>query len=107
MADRDLDAFGTFIADEAVFFSGTTALTGKAQVLGDWAPLFRQAAAPFSWEPDQVEVLASGTLGLSTGPVRDAAGRVVARFNTIWRLEPDGVWRVVFDKGGPASPGPK
>jgi ketosteroid isomerase-like protein len=106
MAQRDLDAFGGFVADEAVFFAGTRPLTGKAEVLAAWAAYFKGAQAPFSWAPDQVEVLASGTLALSTGAVRDPQGQVVARFNSIWRLEADGRWRVVFDKGSAASPGP-
>jgi len=45
-------------------------------------------------------VLDSGTLALSTGPVKDPKGEIVARFNSIWRLE-SGQWRVIFDKGCP------
>jgi hypothetical protein len=26
-------------------------------------------------------------------------GTLIARFNSIWRLEPDGKWRIVFDSG--------
>ena len=107
MADRDARAFAEFIADEAVFFAGTTALHGRAKVVEGWAGFFTAKEAPFSWAPDQVEVLASGTLALSTGPVRDPSGKVVARFNSIWRLEGPNRWRVVFDKGGPPSPGPQ
>lgn len=107
MASRNLPAFGEFIAGEAIFFSGAATLQGKAKVVEGWTPFFASADAPFSWEPDQVEVLASGTLALSTGPVRDPSGKVVARFNSIWRLEAPKVWRVVFDKGSPPSPGPK
>jgi ketosteroid isomerase-like protein len=107
MADRDLQRFGEFVSDEAIFFSGTRVLTGKAKVVEGWASMFKEPAAPFSWAPDQVEVLASGTLALSTGPVLDPTGKVIARFNSIWRLEAGQVWRVVFDKGSPASPGPK
>lgn len=107
MAQRNLAAFGEFVADEAVFFSGTTALRGKREVVEAWSAYFTSPAAPFSWEPDQVEVLGSGTLALSTGPVRDPAGAVIARFNSIWRLEAPNRWRVVFDKGSPPSPGPK
>lgn len=106
MADRDPQRFAEFVAGEAVFFSGSGVLTGKAQVLDGWASFFKAPAAPFSWAPDQVEVLASGTLALSTGPVRDPDGKVIARFNSIWRLEAGHVWRVVFDKGSPPSPGP-
>jgi ketosteroid isomerase-like protein len=103
MADRDVKAFARYVADEAVFLDGSTALRGKAQVISRWSRLFEGKAAPFSWEPDQVEVLDSGTLALSTGPVRNPEGKVIARFNSIWRLEADGVWRVVFDKGGPPN----
>lgn len=106
MADRDLKAFGGFLSEEAVFFSGTTVLRGKEQVIEGWAGYFSGSEAPFSWEPDQVEVLDSGTLALSTGPVRDGEGNVVARFNSIWRLEAPNRWRVVFDKGSPPTPGP-
>jgi ketosteroid isomerase-like protein len=102
---RDIKAFGEFIADEAVFFSGTTATHGRASVVESWKRFFVDKEAPFSWSPDQVEVLASGTLALSTGPVRDPAGKVISRFNSIWRLEA-GRWRVIFDKGSPPTAGP-
>jgi ketosteroid isomerase-like protein len=107
MADRDAQAFAEFIADEAVFFSGTTALHGKPKVVEGWAGFFKDKEAPFSWAPDQVEVLASGTLALSTGLVRDPSGKALARFNSIWRLEAPNRWRVVFDKGSPPTPGPQ
>lgn len=103
MADRDVEAFARFVAEDAVFFDGPTALRGKSQVVSSWARFFEEKAAPFSWEPDQVEVLDSGDLALSTGLVRDPDGKVLARFNSIWRLEAPGVWRVVFDKGSPAT----
>lgn len=106
MAARDLVAFADFVSEEAVFFSGTTALRGRRAVVEGWARFFAGPQAPFSWAPDQVEVLDSGELAFSTGPVRDPSGQVVARFNSVWRLEARGRWRVVFDKGGPPSPGP-
>jgi ketosteroid isomerase-like protein len=108
MANRDLAAFTAFLAEEAIFFNDPKeSLRGKQQVVGAWAQYFKTTAAPFSWEPDQVEVLASGTLALSTGPVRDATGKVIARFNSVWRLEGSNNWRIVFDKGSPPSPGPQ
>ena len=106
MADRNAQAFAEFIADEAVFFAGTAPLRGKAKVIEGWAGYFADKEAPFSWAPDHVELLASGTLALSTGLVRDPAGKTIARFNSIWRLEGPNRWRVVFDKGGPPTPGP-
>ena len=99
MADRDHDAFRTFLSEEAVFFSGSSPLRGRQQVADAWKPYFEGPDAPFSWEPETVVVLDSGTLALSTGPVRNPGGQRVATFNSIWRLEPNGEWRIVFDKG--------
>ena len=101
MADRDHAAFATFLADEAIFFSGDSSVRGKAAVAAQWKPFFEGKEPPFSWEPDQVQVLDTGDLALSTGPVRDPAGKVVGRFNSIWRREAPGQWRIVFDKGSP------
>ncbi len=105
MAERDHEAFASFLADEAVFFSGQTPTRGKAAVAAAWRPFFEGPEAPFSWEPDRVEVLESGTLALSTGPVYDPSGRLVGRFNSIWRREGAGRWRIVFDQGSPVCGG--
>jgi ketosteroid isomerase-like protein len=98
MAQRDLKAFESFIAEDAVFF-GKAAMRGKDAVVAGWKGLYQGEKAPFSWQSETVEVLATGTLAHSSGPVLDAHGHRVATFNSIWRREPDGKWRVVFDKG--------
>ncbi|MES2403763.1 MAG: nuclear transport factor 2 family protein [Pseudomonadota bacterium] len=107
MADRNVSAFATHVSDEAIFFDGVGVLRGKKKVIAAWSRFFKSKTAPFSWEPDRVEVLQSGTLALSTGLVRDPNGKVIGRFNSIWRREAPGVWRVVFDKGSPAEPDEK
>lgn len=104
MAERNHAAFAALLSEHAVFFGSQQVLRGKAAVASGWKPFFDAPQAPFSWQPDQVQVLGDGTLALSTGPVRDAAGKTIARFNSIWRQEAPGVWRVVFDKGQPADP---
>lgn len=101
MADRKLDTFESFLADEALFYGRQGVLRGKAAVVGGWKGFFEGEQAPFSWAPESVEVLDSGTLALSSGPVLDPAGKQVGTFNSVWRLEKDGRWRVVFDKGCP------
>src|SRR5262245_52397711 len=101
MATRDFKAFGDLIAEEAVFFGARGAQHGKAAVLAAWKPFFDGPIAPFSWEPDVVEVLDSGTLGLSSGPVKDPSGNETAVFNSVWRREAGGRWKVIFDKGCP------
>ena len=99
MADRDHAAFAAFVSSEAVFLNGGKPLRGKAAVLAHWKRFFETPAAPFSWRPDLVEVLDSGTLAQSIGPVAAPDGTVVARFYSTWRLEADGAWRIVFDDG--------
>ena len=101
MADRDHAAFATFLADETVFFTGPAPLHGKADVAAAWKRFYERPEAPFSWRPEVVEVLASGTLAISTGPVFDPSGKKFATFTSIWRMESPGVWRIVFDKGNP------
>lgn len=99
MANRDFPAFTSFIADEAIFFSGPTATRGRQQVADSWKRYFDEPTAPFSWGPQQVEVLDSGRLALSTGPVYDPRGKLIGTFTSIWRQEAPGTWRIVFDKG--------
>ena len=104
VARRDLGAFPSFISEEAVFFSGEgTAgiLRGRRAIVDTWKRYFDGPDAPFSWEPDLVEVIGSGTLALTSGPVRNPKGEITGRFNSIWRREADGGWRVVFDRGSP------
>lgn len=111
MADRDHGAFVRFLADDTIWL-GRTVMRGKQQVADSWKRFYEGKDAPFSWEPDRVEVNDAGTLGLSTGPVRDPAGKRVGTYNSIWRRGADGKWTIVFDNGcppcecPPASPGP-
>ena len=97
-AARDHARFTSFLADDTVFFSGPQPLRGKAAVAAHWKRFYEKAAAPFSWEPAEVEVLESGTLALSSGPVKDPSGKPIGAFTSIWRRE-GGQWRIVFDKG--------
>jgi ketosteroid isomerase-like protein len=101
MAKRDLESFASHVAEEALFFGTKEVFRGKAAVVAGWKRFFEGARAPFSWEPQSVEVLDSGTLALSSGPVRDPEGKQVGTFNSIWRRETTGQWKVIFDKGCP------
>jgi ketosteroid isomerase-like protein len=105
MATRDRAAFAAFLADDAIFFGDDAALRGKQAVAAAWAGYF-DGEAPFSWEPEQVEVLDSGDLALTSGPVYDPRGTRIATFNSIWRRQADGTWRIVFDKGNAVCASP-
>ncbi len=99
MATRDLPAFTGFLSEEAIFFSGSGPLRGKAQIAAGWSRFFEKKDAPFSWEPAQVEVLDSSGLALSTGPVFDPAGKRIGTFTSVWRQEAPATWRIILDKG--------
>jgi len=98
MADRKLDKFGDFVAEDAVF-NGRSAQIGRPAVLDAWKRFFESAQAPFSWGPDAVAPTADGRYAISTGLVHDPAGKVTGRFTSIWRKDADGHWRVVADQG--------
>ncbi len=99
MANRDHAAFASFIDNEAIFYGSKNVLRGREEIAASWKHFYTEPAAPFSWEPTQVEVLPSGQLAHSSGPVRDPSGKVVASYNSIWRLQAPGVWKIIFDKG--------
>ena len=99
MADRDHAGFMRFVADDAVFLNGGKPLRGKEAIGEYWKRFYLGSVAPFSWKPDLVEVIGTGRLAQSVGPVSAPNGKISARFYSTWRLEPDGTWRVVLDDG--------
>ncbi len=99
MAQRDFEKFKSFIAEDAIFFSGEAPLRGRQQIADAWEGFFKDSAAPFSWEPEQVEVLESGTLAWSSGPVYNPDGKRFATYNSVWRLDASHQWHIIFDKG--------
>ncbi|QPF73454.1 DUF4440 domain-containing protein [Roseateles sp. DAIF2] len=102
MARRDLAAFEQHLAEATLFFDGRgQPIQGRAAVVAAWKGFYEGAEAPFSWEPDQIVVAGDGQLAYSTGPVRNAKGEPVARFNSVWRQEAPGRWRIAIDRGAP------
>jgi ketosteroid isomerase-like protein len=99
MADRDIDAFAFWVSEEAIFFTTSPPLRGKHAIVEYWSRFYESQDAPFSWGPEMVEVISSGSLALSSGPVKDPSGNIVANFNSIWRQESPDQWKVIFDKG--------
>ena len=106
MKTRDFDGFTRYIADEAIFFGAEGPLRGKQAIARNWRQFYDKPQAPFSWEPEEVEVVDSGTLAYSGGPIYNAAGQRIGRFNSIWRLRAPGQWEVVFDRGSDFGPPP-
>ena len=99
MADRNLIAFKSFIADDDVFWNEDAALRGKDNIVAIWQNYFDGSNAPFAWKPQTVMVLDSGDLALSTGPVWGPDNIIRSYFTSIWRKNEQGSWKIVFDKG--------
>jgi ketosteroid isomerase-like protein len=87
---------------DAILINGGQAQEIAAVFQG--APLTRQPAEPLiEWWPTFAGVAKSGELGFTTGPAaRDQEG--YGHYFTIWRRQPDGAWRWVYDGGSNASP---
>lgn len=104
MKDRDFEGFKSFLSEEAIFLSGKNKHRGKQKIAELWQGYYQDEQAPFSWKPETVVVLDSGKLALSTGPVLNNKGELTAYYTSTWRLESEGVWRIIFDKGNKACP---
>ena len=101
LADRDVKAFRAMIAPDVIWLADVP-LRGPDQVVANWQKFFDAPRPPFSWSPELVEVQDGGRLALSTGPVVDAAGKRVGNYTSIWRREPNGEWKIIFDRGCPS-----
>lgn len=109
---RDMEAFATFIDPDARFV-GDSVTHGLEQILAAWQVFFAEDGPTIAWRPQFVEVLKDGTLALTRGPYRvtsvDEEGNRVdswGTFNSVWRLDDDGQWYIIFDTGGPAVEAP-
>lgn len=99
--DRDKEKFFSFLADDATFLSSFSTLRGKPAVVEVWSRYFNGPVAPFAWAPDRVTLSNDGTLGLSSGPVFDPDGNHTGSFQSTWRKQADGKWKIIFDGSGP------
>ena len=106
VADQDAEAFASFLDEDAVF-AAAGVLRGREAVLQGWAVFFTEGGPKLTWEPEIVEVRPDG-LGLSRGPYTLTAtgpdGSVQTssgQFISIWRRQPDGGWKILFDSGCP------
>jgi len=109
---RDMDSFRSFLDDDARFV-GDSVRRGPDEITEGWRTYEPEDGPSLKWRPQIVEVLEDGKLALSRGPYKytqkNEEGEEVdywGTFNSIWRLQDDGSWKVVFDAGGPAAQPP-
>jgi len=110
--NNDIDAFKLFLDDDARFV-GLSVMSGPDAISKAWNVFFTEDGPDIKWRPQFVEVLEDRTLALTRGPYRmiskDADGNSVEQwgtFNSVWRKNSDGEWRVVFDAGNAAAQPP-
>ena len=109
---QDAELFASFIDSDARFV-GSSVDRGPQQITTAWGVFFAEDGPSIKWRPQFIEVLEDGMLALSRGPyrmiTRDEAGNESEHwgtFNSVWRLNADGQWRVVFDAGNAAAEPP-
>ena len=99
-------SFNKWSVPEAIVIGG-----GQAQRIGEAYPDGpRPADEPLlEWWPNFAGIARSGDLGFTTGGVA-INGQRTGHYFTIWKKQPDGSWRWVYDGGSGASaadvPGP-
>jgi len=106
---HDGNAFRALLDEDARFISSGV-LRGADEVSVAWGGLLDPAAPDLVWRPETIEILQSGDLAFSRGPYRlrgndEQAAESWGMYNSLWRRQPDGIWKVLFDAGTPAADG--
>lgn len=107
VADRNRERFLSLIAETAIFSGGTAnELHGREAVMKDWARFFAPDGPTLSWAPTRGEVIGAGDLGFTTGSsvfrAEGVDGKPTERhgqYVTVWKKQPDGTWKVIYDTG--------
>lgn len=97
------EAFGFFADSLAVIQRGNLLIAGKDSIRSFYRSRIKPGTV-LEWAPDFVDVSAVGDLGYSYGKytitATDSTGQLVKSsgiFHTVWKKQPDGTWRFVWD----------
>ena len=103
--NQDREGFASFIDPDARFVGNKVDRSPEA-IAEAWAVFFTGELPSIKWRPQFIEVLESGDLALSRGPYRiideNEQGETTeawGTYNSVWRLNADGEWLIVFDAG--------
>ena len=94
---RDAAAFKAFIDDDARFV-GRSVARGPEAIAEAWTPFLTEGGPEIKWRPEFIEVIDTGDNGESV--------EKWGTFNSVWRLQDDGRWKVVFDAGSASDETP-
>ena len=107
----DREAFAALVDKDARFVSGHSRVRhGRDAVVEAWSGFFDDDSQTIVWRPIVTEVVESADIALSRGPFLlrgteddGTPWESWGFFNSVWRLNDDGKWRVVFDAGNPSD----
>ncbi len=107
-AERRAAGWVSFFADDGAQLVPGSEVRGQDAIRELMGPAFADTSFTLSWEPTRADIAASGDVGYTigryvsrrTGPdgiLVESTGAYV----TMWRRNPEGVWKVVLDSGVP------
>lgn len=98
-------AFVAYAADDGRLLTPVTLPRGRAAIAETFADF--ETTRVIDWTPSRRFGVAAGglafTVGESVNHLRDGRpdGQLKGKFMTVWRKDPDGRWRYLFDLGSP------
>ncbi len=97
-------AFITYAAEDVVLLRNEGLIIGKEALEQMYEKQYTGKGIKLSWKPDFVDVASSGDLGYTYGhyvyTMTDSLGKQHMQegvFHTVWKKQPDGKWRFVWD----------
>lgn len=108
--ERGADGWVSFFAEDgAMIGEGVGEIRGTEAIREAVAPL-SDPAFTLTWDPIRADVSACGDLGYTVGRYTSRRvgedGETTSQeglYVSIWRLQPDGRWKVVMDLGNPTG----
>jgi len=97
------EAFAAFIDENGILFRPTAVFGRKWMQEHPLPPSTTRQL--LSWQPIFAAVSRAGDIGYTTGPwqfkqdIKDAKPTAFGNFMTVWKKQPDGVWRFALDLG--------
>jgi ketosteroid isomerase-like protein len=108
IADHDKAAFAEHVHPHAAFAAKSRRpQRGRDVIVQRWAGLIDGTDLKLHWYPRQVVVAGEGDIAYSSGPAlyeavapREGEPKfTLGGFQSVWRKDADGTWRVLFDDG--------
>lgn len=97
-------AFTEYFAEKSLIYTDRWLTNGK-----QYSKERKASTVVLKWEPEFMDIAASGDFGVSTGPWEvqeyrpNSAPLATGYFLTVWKKQPDGKWKVILD-GGSETP---